>query len=151
LEEKNTRNDPFDVLGRLMNRIYQMTHEERLSLLNQLEHDFFARETSLEERSFERKPCTIAVDYADIDRVFTDYIRDISPSGAFMLSKHGFQLGEEVFLRINFPEEQNPFKIPAQVVRTTPEGVGLKFKFKSKVQQEIITSLIENIRKRPPE
>jgi Tfp pilus assembly protein PilZ len=100
----------------------------------------------LEERGFERKPCTIAVDYSELDKAFTDYIRDISPSGAFMASHRPFHLGEEVFLRINFPEEQNPFKIPAEVVRTTAEGVGLRFKFKSKVQQEIITSLIENVK-----
>jgi len=136
----------FDVIGRLISLIHEMTPEERRMLLEQLEQNRLSYEACLEERAHERRECTIAVDYADIDRAFTDYIRDISPSGVFMLSRRKFQLGEEIYLRISFPEEQNPFKIPAEVVRTTLEGVGLKFKFKSQVQQVIIASLIKNLK-----
>ncbi len=140
------RQEPFDVLGRLTSLIHQMTPEERLTLLHQLEERLLSPESCLEERVFERRTCTLAVDYTDIERAYTDYIRDISSSGVFMLSTRSFQMGEEVFLRINFPEESNPFKIPAEVVRTTAEGVGLKFKFKSQVQKAIIASLIKNLK-----
>lgn len=123
-----------------------MPHEDRLSLLRKLEEETLMRQTSLEERRQERQRCTLAVDYTELDRIFTGYTRDISASGAFILTQRSFQVGEELYLQINFPQEQYPFKIQAEVVRTAPEGVGLKFRFKSQVQQEIITSLIRNIK-----
>jgi Tfp pilus assembly protein PilZ len=55
-------------------------------------------------------------------------------------------LGDEIYLLIDFSESSNPFQIPAEVVRATSKGVGLKFKFKSQVQEAIITSLINSLK-----
>lgn len=146
--EKNVKKNHYDVLGRILELLHQMSEEERFILLAQIEKTIKNRDISLEEREYQRKACTIAVDYANLDRAVTDYSRDISPSGVFMVSKGVFQVGEEIFLRINFPDEQNPFKIPAKVVRTTSEGIGLKFEFKSQIQKEIITTLVKGLKKR---
>ncbi|MFH1102677.1 MAG: PilZ domain-containing protein [Pseudomonadota bacterium] len=146
--EKDAQKNHYDVLGRILELIHQMTEEERFVLLANIEKTMKNRDISLEEREYQRKTYTIAIDYVNLDRAITDYARDISPSGVFMVSKGAFQVGEEIFLRINFPDEQNPFKIPAKIVRTTSEGIGLKFQFKSQVQKEIITTLVNGLKKR---
>ncbi|OGP62275.1 MAG: hypothetical protein A2V65_11850 [Deltaproteobacteria bacterium RBG_13_49_15] len=147
--EKDVKKNHYDVLGRILELVHQMSEEERFILLAYIEKTMKNRDISLEEREHQRKSCTIAVDYVNLDRAITDYARDISPSGVFMISKGAFQVGEEIFLRINFPDEQNPFKIPAKIVRATSEGIGLKFNFKSQIQKEIITTLVKGLKKRP--
>jgi Tfp pilus assembly protein PilZ len=147
MEDGSLKNQ-HEVLGKIFELIHQMSSKERLSLLEHIEHAM-NRDICLEEREFQRKSCTITVDYLNLDRAITDYIRDISPSGIFMVSRGIFQMGDEIFLRINFPDEQNPFKIPAKVIRTTKEGVGLKFKFQSHIQKEIISSLIKGLKQKP--
>jgi len=145
LKYGNAHKNQYIVLGRLMRLIQQMTPEERLGLLKEIEKDPSRREKS-QGRTNERKRYTLAVDYADVSRAFTDYLQDISTSGVFMLSRRPFQIGEELFLRINFPNQVYPFKVLAEVARTTPEGVGLRFKFDDEEQQSALASLIEALK-----
>jgi len=128
-----------------MRLIQQMTPEERLGLLKEIEKNPSRREKD-QGRSNERKRYTLAVDYADVSRAFTDYLQDISVSGVFMISRRPFQVGEELFLRINFPHEVYPFKVLSEVVRITSEGVGLRFKFDDEKQQAVLASLIEGLK-----
>ncbi|MDP6396035.1 MAG: hypothetical protein QF466_11435 [Desulfobacterales bacterium] len=62
-----------------------------------------------------------------------------------MESEETFTIGEKIVLSINFSDSGNPFRIPSTIVCTTSEGIGLKFK--SQVQEAIITSLIDNLKK----
>ncbi len=145
----NSYNKPTEkngVIDRLVELIYRMPREEQISLLNKLEH-YQLGKPNYRTRKYKRSQCVISVDYKTPDDVFKDYIRDISPSGIFMESEETFTLGEEIVLAINFSDSGNPFRIPTEVVRTTSEGIGLKFKFKSQVQEAIITSLIDNLKK----
>ncbi len=68
-------------------------------------------------------------------------------AGIFMESEETFTIGEKIVLSINFSDSGNPFRIPSTIVCTTSKGIGLKFKFKSQVQEAIITSLIDNLKK----
>ncbi|KKK93899.1 hypothetical protein LCGC14_2688280 [marine sediment metagenome] len=145
----NSYNKPTeknDVIDRLVELIYKMPRDEQISLLNKLEH-YQLGKPNYRTRKYERSQFVISVDYETLDEVFKDYIRDISPSGIFMESEETFTLGEEIVLSINFSDSGNPFRIPTEVARTTSEGIGLKFKFKSQVQEAIITSLIDNLKK----
>ncbi len=142
----NKPTEKNDVIDRLVELIYKMPRDEQISLLNKLEH-YQLGEPNYRTRKYERSQCVISVDYESLDEAFKDYIRDISPSGIFMESEETFTLGEEIVLSINFSDSGNPFRIPTEVVRTTSEGIGLKFKFKSQVQEAIITSLIDNLKK----
>jgi hypothetical protein len=40
---------------------------------------------------------------------------------------------------------QKPFKINGEIVRVSPDGIGVKFKIESQVQEEAIKSLIDII------
>jgi Tfp pilus assembly protein PilZ len=87
----------------------------------------------------------MSVDYADSERAFRDYIYDISTGGVFIKTRESFSLGEEIVLSMTFTAEGKAFKIPAEVVRTAPDGIGVKFKITSQVQQAIIESLMSDV------
>ena len=44
--------------------------------------------------------------------------------------------------------DENAFRIPAEVVRTSQEGIGVKFKIQSQVQEDIIASLVDELNDR---
>ncbi len=135
-----------DVIDRLMELISKMPKDEQISLLDKLEN-YQLGKSKYRTRKYERSQFVISVDYEALDQALKNYVRDISPAGIFMESKETFTLGEEIVLSINFSDSGNPFRIPSEVIRTTSEGIGLKFKFKSQVQEAIITSLIDSLKK----
>jgi len=46
---------------------------------------------------------------------------------------------------MSLSKEGSAFKIPATVVRAAPDGIGVRFKTTSQVQETIIESLIESV------
>ena len=94
------------------------------------------------DRKNVRISCLISVDYADSERVFKDYIQDISAGGVFIKTRESFSMGEEIVLSMSLSGEGNAFKIPAEVVRKAPDGIGVRFKMTSQVQQAIIESFV---------
>jgi len=115
------------------------------TLLEQLETEEPEKSTAESERKRVRVDCLVSVDYADSDRVFKDYIEDISTSGVFIKTRESFSLGEEIVLSMSLSKEGSAFKIPATVVRAAPDGIGVKFKTTSQVQETIIDSLIKSV------
>jgi Tfp pilus assembly protein PilZ len=103
------------------------------------------KSTSEGERRHVRVDCFVSVDYTDSERVFKDYIEDISTSGVFIKTREAFSVGEEIVLSMSISREGSAFKIPAIVVRAAVDGIGVRFKITSQVQEAIIESLIESI------
>jgi Tfp pilus assembly protein PilZ len=136
----------YEVAGRLFDLIAKMPHETRRVLLQHLESGALDGLVQPSGRQYDRKKCLLTVDYATAERVFQRYIQDISKGGAFIETQEKLDVGEEVVLSITFSEEQNPFRIPAEVVRATKSGVGLRFRFASEVQETIITRLISDVK-----
>jgi Tfp pilus assembly protein PilZ len=133
------------ITDRLIELIREMSAEEKISLLQQIES--YIADRSTEKRGSERIKCVLPINYLKLLEMVIDYANDISPSGLFMKTGSDFALGEEIYLRINFSKNSNPFQIPAKVIRTTDKGVGLKFKFRSQVQETIIATLINSLKK----
>ena len=48
-------------------------------------------------------------------------------------------------MTITYIGNQRPFKIEGQVARTDANGIGIRFKKVSQVQEEILTSIIRNM------
>jgi Tfp pilus assembly protein PilZ len=94
--------------------------------------------------------CFVSVDYTDSERIFKDYIEDISTSGGFIKTREVFSIGEEMVLSMSLSKDGSAFKIPATVVRAAPDGIGVKFKTTSQVQEAIIESLIESVEAQKP-
>jgi Tfp pilus assembly protein PilZ len=135
----------YHTIGRLVDLIHDMPGDGLKKLLGQLESDTPEKSTDESDRKRVRVDCFVSVDYADSDRVFKDYIEDISTSGVFIKTREAFSVGEEIVLSMSISSEGSAFKIPASVVRAAPDGIGVKFKTTSQVQEAIIESLIESV------
>jgi len=128
------------ITARLVELIKNMSEDEQRTLLK-----------NLEERPFEgrrkhvRKPFLMAVDYSTQDHVYKDFIQDISSGGVFIQTHMPFTVGQEVSLTFPLPNYQKHIKVIGEVVRSTPQGVGVKFKMADKDQEAMITSLLEPI------
>jgi Tfp pilus assembly protein PilZ len=148
MEASEQELERYDIIGRVVERLSTLPlHDLKLVLKSLSENNLDLLSTE-SERKHDRKKCVITVDYAAAGRAFSDYIEDISNSGAFINTKAPFDMGDEIVLVISFTGDQNPFKIPAKIVRQNEHGIGLRFNFQSQVQEAIIKSLIEGMKSR---
>lgn len=128
------------ITTRLIELIKKMPEEEQRALLKELEERLFEG-----KRKHERKPFLMAVDYSTQDHVYKDFIQNVSAGGVFIQTNMPFSVGQEVSLTFPLPNYQKHIKIIGEVVRTTPQGVGVKFKMADQDQKAIIKSLLESI------
>ena len=131
--------------GRIVELIQHMPTESLADLAKDLEGEAVGRMRKNGDRKDLRINCLISVDYSDSDRFFKDYIQDISPGGVFIKTREAFSVGEEIVLSLSLSDDENAFRIPAKVVRTSAEGIGVKFKIQSQVQEDIIASLVHEL------
>lgn len=130
----------FDVTTQLIERIKNMSLEQQVKLLKE-----FDTEKSREYRQHDRKVFLMTVDYVVGDRYYRDFIENMSDSGVFIKTSQAFSVGQAVLMTFMSPDYQQPFKIGGAIARVTPDGIGIKFKIESQVQETIIQSLVEMI------
>ena len=128
------------ITARLIELIKNMPEDEQRTLLKDLEEKPFEG-----RRKYVRKPFLMAVDYSMKDHVYKDFIQDISAGGVFIETHMPFTVGQEVSLTFPLPNYQKHIKVVGEVVRSTTQGVGVKFKMADQDQEAIITSLLESI------
>lgn len=128
------------ITARLIELIKNMSEDEQRTLLKDLEERPFEG-----RRKHVRKPFLMAVDYSTQDHVYKDFIQDISSGGVFIQTHMPFTVGQEVSLTFPLPSFQKHVKVIGEVVRSTPQGVGVKFKMADQDQEAMITSLLEPI------
>jgi len=135
----------YRTIDHLVELIRKMSGGRLKELLEQLETEMPGKSAGESERKHVRVDCFAIVDYTDSERVFKDYIEDISTSGVFIITREAFSVGEEIVLSMSLSRDGSAFKIPATVVRAAPDGIGVRFKTTSQVQEAIIESLIESV------
>jgi len=128
------------ITTRLIELIKKIPEEEQRALLKELEERLFEG-----KRKHDRKPFLMAVDYSTQDHVYKDFIQNISAGGVFIQTNMPFSVGQEVSLTFPLPNYKKHIKIIGEVIRTTPQGVGVKFKMADQDQKAIIKSLLESI------
>jgi len=128
------------VLGRLFELIRNMPEDEQLDLLKELEERLFR-----DKRKHTRKHFFMVVDYSAEDRVYKDYIKDISAGGVFIETRTPFSIGQELSLSFPLPNYQKYIKTTGEVVRISPHGIGVKFMMVDEGQETMIKSLLEMI------
>ena len=128
------------ITDRLIELIKNMPEDEQRTLLRDLEEKPFEG-----RRKHARKPFLMAVDYSTQDHVYKDFIQDISTGGVFIQTHMPFAVGQEVSLTFPLPDYKKHVKIVGEVVRSTTQGVGVKFKMADQNQEAMITSLLESI------
>jgi len=128
------------ITARLIELIKSMPEDEQRTLLKDLEEKPFEG-----RRKKVRKPFLMAVDYSTQDHVYKDFIQDISTGGVFIQTHMPFTIGQEVSLTFPLPNYQKHIKIVGEIVRSTAQGVGVKFKMADQDQAAMITSFLESI------
>ena len=69
--------EKYDIIGRIVKRLYDMPVEDLKNLHNGLAENNLGMPMPQYERQHDRKKCVITVDYATASRAFKDYIQDI--------------------------------------------------------------------------
>jgi len=87
------------------------------------------------KRKHHRKPFFMVVDYTAQGYAYRDYIKDMSAGGVFIETPVRFRIGQELSLSFALPTRQRHIKVRGQVVRTSPQGIGVKFKIAREHQE----------------
>ena len=124
--------------ARLFELIKTMSEDEQLALLKELGERF-----SKGRRKHEREPFFMVADYSTEDRVYRDYIQNVSAGGVFIETHMPFTSGQEVSLAFPLPNYQKYIKIIGEVARVTPQGIGVVFKLVKQEQETMVKSLLE--------
>jgi uncharacterized protein (TIGR02266 family) len=134
------KSNESSVLDRLYKLIKDMSEEEQLNLLKDLEERLFK-----DRRKHKRKPFFMVVDYSTHDRAYKDYIQNISAGGVFIETRMPLSVGQVISLSFPLPDYQKYIKITGEVVRVSPQGIGVKFRMVDQDQEAMIKSLLESI------
>ena len=86
------------------------------------------------------------IDYTINGHYFRDFIKDISLSGVFIKTANDFPVGQKISLTFMSPDNQKPFKISGEIVRSFPDGIGVRFKKINQTQEETINSIMAKIK-----
>ena len=124
--------------ARLFELIKRMPEDEQLALLKELGERF-----SKGRRKHEREPFFMVADYSTEDRVYRDYIQNVSAGGVFIETHMPFTSGQEVSLAFPLPNYKKYIKIIGEVARVTPQGIGVVFKMVNQEQETMVKSLLE--------
>ena len=144
MNEKKAAGKRSNTSARLISKILQMSDDEQWALLNDLEEREPSK-TAKSKRGHTRKPFLMVVDYASPDRLYKDFIQNISPGGVFIETSVPFSVGQEISLAFPLPKSQRHVKIAGEVARVDKKGIGVKFKVADQEQETLIETLLEMI------
>jgi len=80
------------------------------------------------KRKHTRKPLLTVVDYATQGHAYRDFLKNISAGGVFIETSLPIAIGQELSLTFALPTHRKHIKITGEVVRISPQGIGVKFK-----------------------
>ncbi|MEK6193966.1 MAG: PilZ domain-containing protein [Deltaproteobacteria bacterium] len=114
------------IILRLMERILAMNDEQRLDLLSKLE-ELPSKDLSMGDRDDVRKGFEKNISFSVHDRSYKALCKDISNGGLFIQTNEVFTVGQAVVLNIPFSDGSREIKVPAEIVRVSNNGIGLRF------------------------
>ena len=132
-----SRNEIRAYLFRLLN---DMSDEEMRQLLKELEE-----RQNEKQRKYSRKGFLTLIDYNVGDRSYKDFIQDISGSGVFIKTSQTFSVGQTISMTFMSPDNQKPFRINGEIIRIHEDGIGVKFKIESRIQEAVLKTLVDMI------
>jgi Tfp pilus assembly protein PilZ len=119
-----------------------MSKGELWQLLKELEE-----RKNIDRRKHSRKDFFMTVDYIVENRYFQDFIQDMSNSGVFIKTSQTFSEGQMILMTFLSPDNQQPFKINGEIIRVHTDGIGVKFKIESQVQESVLKSYVNMIKR----
>jgi Tfp pilus assembly protein PilZ len=127
------------VIPGLIDVLQKISHRDQYTLLKKLE-----KIHSELKRKHYRKTISSEVECYTKYGLNRGRITNISANGVFIETRMPFHCGEDIKLKFIFPQiPQNQLQISGQIIRITPDGVGVQFKNQSKEQEILIASYLE--------
>ncbi len=120
--------------------IDEMSDAKMRQLLKELEE-----RQNKEQRKYSRKDFLTIIDYTVEGRHYRDFIKDISENGVFIKTSQTFSDGQTIIMTFMSPDNQKPFRINGEIIRTHEDGIGVKFKIESQVQELVLKSFVDMI------
>jgi len=109
------------VKQRLIELIDNMSEEHQRDLLNQLDLQ------DIGYRKHLRKSCSIATDYTIKDKLYKDFITNISAGGVYIKTYQPQSAGQKVSMTFVLPKFNKPIRINGKIVRSSSQGFAIKF------------------------
>lgn len=130
--------DEDQLTERMMKTVAKLS-PQRKKMLDELLKEW----NRLDCREDSRIPCFLPVDYSTKDRVYQDFINNLSNDGVFIETVAPLRAGQSISLIFSVPSLQKSFKISGTIVRAEQDGIGVKFLKKlTAYQKELIHSAI---------
>ena len=134
MDELENTEDIGKLTARLVKAVEKLS-PQRKKMLAQLIREW----DRLDYREDSRIPCFLPVDYSTQDRVYQDFIHNLSNGGVFIETAASLRIGQPLSMIFNVPTLNKAFKIAGRIVRTEADGVGVKFDKKlTPYQKELI-------------
>ncbi len=128
------------LIYKLFNIVLNLNEKQQQILLQHAEELFLQ-----EKREHIRKAVKIPVYYATYDRVYSNYIKNISQNGLFIETQRPLFVGEEILMTFRLKGFDKPLKIKGEVAHATRAGIGVEFKNTSPYLMQIIGLLIDRM------
>ena len=126
MDYQNRDIDEIEVTSRLLNMILEMSLEQQLALLKQLDatgYDGARRHARIHLKA----PWAVFFDPETDKASAVDLIRDISRCGMFIETSRSFSVGEKITVKFEVPSSRKIYKILGEIVRCREKGLGIKF------------------------
>ena len=134
--------DTLEDVDKLTERLIQAVAKlspERKKMLDELLKEWHR----LDYREDSRIPCFLPVDYSTKDRVYQDFINNLSNGGVFIETVAPLRTGQSISLIFSVPSLEKSFKISGKIIRSEEDGIGVRFSKKlTPYQKELIDSAI---------
>ena len=140
MEEKDSNLSINGVHAVILEKIKGLSEDKLQQLLKYLDE-----EQVPEKRKYGRKDFIRVIDYTVGDRYYRDFIQDMSEGGLFIETLNKFSAGQKIVMTFISPNNQKPFKVHGEIIHVQTDGIGVKFKIESQVQESVLKSYVNMI------
>jgi len=140
MEEKDSDLSINGVHAVILEKIKGLSKDKLQQLLKYLDE-----EQVPEKRKYGRKDFIRVIDYTVGDRYYRDFIQDMSEGGLFIETSNEFSAGQKIVMTFISPDYQKPFKVHGEIIHVQTDGIGVKFKIESQVQESVLKSYVNMI------
>ena len=114
------------VTVRLIKYILEMSEQQQITLLKQLEDPSFFS-SGFGERDDIRRSYINEIEFESKGRFCKGVSQDLSGGGMFIKTDEKFSVGNTIVLKIPFADNRKQIRVPAEIVRIASDGIGVEF------------------------
>jgi Tfp pilus assembly protein PilZ len=129
------------IISKLFQTVINLGEEQQLALLH------YAEELLVKEKRVNiRKSCNIPINFAAYNRVYSNYIKNISPNGLFIETRRPLVVGDEIIMNFRLEGFDKSLNVKGEIAQATRSGVGVEFKNISPYVEEMLSVAIKQMK-----